>query len=398
MRILITGGAGFIGRHVARECINRCHSVTILDNYSEQIHGTKPFRELERELRSFILGDSDAQGDCLRLVRGDVCDPHGLTKALAGVEAVVHLAAETGTGQSMYEVSRYERVNIGGTAVLLELLVSGALLGVRRLVLASSRAVYGEGKYRCGSCGIVYPGARSLQALAAGVFEPACPCCRQPCLAVPTDEQSPVAPSSFYGLTKLVQEEMVRLFAGPANVSAFILRFQNVYGPTQSLRNPYTGILSIFTNLARANEPINIFEDGQESRDFVYVEDVARATCACVESPSEGIHTLNIGSGQAVRVIEVAEAVVRHLRSRSAVTVTGQFRVGDVRHNVADLNASAAALGYRPTVAFANGIGRFLDWAVGQQVEPARYEQSLEEMRKKGLIGSASRKATTKNV
>ena len=388
MNVLITGGAGFIGRYVTRLCLARGDNVIVLDNFSPQIHGRRDSGVLECEFRDFVNGNCISP-DRLQIVRGDVATENVWSAVRSDLDAVVHLAAETGTGQSMYEISRYERVNLGGTALLFESLVKGRFPRVKKLVLASSRAVYGEGKYRCAGCGDIYPPMRSSGALRAGQFEPHCPICQGPCSAVPTDEASPTSASSFYGLTKLVQESMVGLFPDLLGISAYCLRFQNVYGPAQALRNPYTGILAIFSNLARANEAINVFEDGKESRDFVYVDDVAWATCRCLDGSLTGVHTLNIGSGEAVAVSDVVAAVIRFFGSNSVVNTTGQFRVGDIRHCVADIARARQVLGFVPKVRFEEGLRQFLTWASTQPLEQSHYEQSLSEMREKGMMGSA---------
>ena len=233
MKILISGGAGFIGTHLARRLLADGADVTIFDSFSPQIHGGADV--LPEEIAPHV-----------RLIRGDVRDQSAFFAALDGQETVVHLAAETGTGQSMYEVSRYTDVNLGGTALLMDYLVNSPKSKITKLVTASSRAIYGEGKYECPAHGSVYPEARREADMKAGRFEPVCPVCAAPCVSVPTDENSRLSPSSFYGLTKQVQEQMTLLFGRTRGVSAFALRYQNVYGPGQSLRNPYTGILAIF--------------------------------------------------------------------------------------------------------------------------------------------------------
>ena len=284
MKVLITGGAGFIGTNVARRLLKENCEITILDNFSKQIHGDN--KSLEKDLQGKV-----------RLIVGDVCDKAIFLKALAGQEVVVHLAAETGTGQSMYEVEHYEEVNIKGTAILMDFLVNDKMSKVKKIVVAASRAIYGEGKYKCAEHGTVYPENRQTADMKKGRFEPLCPICGKDCQMVPTDETSRINPSSFYGITKQMQEQMVLLFAKTLGISAFSLRFQNVYGPGQSLKNPYTGILAIFSNLARANEPIYVFEDGQESRDFVYIDDVAESVWRCVSPEAHGVEALNVGSG-----------------------------------------------------------------------------------------------------
>lgn len=372
MNVLITGGAGFIGLHLARRLLAEGCSITLMDNLSPQIHG-----------QGFSLPADLAS---CRLVKRDVSIESDWDGVLDDVDVVVHLAAETGTGQSMYEVSRYDRINHGGTAFLMHRIVNGQAPKVRRVVVASSRATYGEGRYECPEHSVVYPSARTAERMAKGLFEPSCPICGKDCVSLPTTEETPFSPSSFYGLTKQVQEQMVLLLAQAAGISAYALRYQNVYGPGQSLKNPYTGILAIFSNLAREDKGIQIFEDGQESRDFVYVGDVVEATARCVLREEKDVTSLNIGSGVATSVLEVAQEIVAYFGSRSEITVNGAFRVGDIRHNRADLSLARGKIGYEPTVFFREGLRHFLDWASSQEASgSAAYERSLQEMRAKGL-------------
>ena len=374
-QVLITGGAGFIGTHLARRLLAEGHEVTILDSFTPQIHGGAD--ALPQDLTGYV-----------RLVRGDVRDKDVFHAALGGQDAVVHLAAETGTGQSMYEIGRYAEVNLIGTALLMEYLVSPGSK-IAKIVTASSRAIYGEGKYACPAHGTVYPEARLETDMEAGRFEPVCPVCAAPCAALPTDEASRLAPSSFYGLTKQVQEQMTLLFGRTCGVPATALRYQNVYGPGQSLHNPYTGILAIFSNQARAGQPIYIFEDGQESRDFVYIDDVVDATVRALRPDAAGGDAINVGSGVRTSVHEVVAEIVRFFGSASAVSVTGGFRLGDIRHNFADLARAEARLGYRPRWAFADGLAEFLRWAQAQAAEAgaaSQYERSLAELDAKGLM------------
>lgn len=373
MNVLITGGAGFIGTHLARRLVDEGCRVTILDNFSPQVHGNH--QALPADLVPHV-----------RLIVGDIRDAAAVAQALAEQDVVVHLAAETGTGQSMYEVERYEDVNIKGTAILLEHLVNTRSKTVKKIIVASSRAIYGEGKYTCPQHQIVYPAMRSIADMQAGRFEPVCPHCGQACTHLPTDETARLDPSSFYGLTKQMQEQMTVLFAQALNISAFALRYQNVYGPGQSLKNPYTGILAIFSNQARLNQPIHIFEDGAESRDFVYIADVVEATWRCISAEGRHIEALNVGSGQQMTVTEVVREIVGFFGSSSEVVVTGSFRVGDIRHNVADLTKIRRLLQFEPQWQFKDGLRQFLTWAQSETATTTSYQRSLDEMRQKGLM------------
>jgi dTDP-L-rhamnose 4-epimerase len=374
MNVLVTGGAGFIGTNVVRKLLKEKYNVTILDNFSKQIHGDNI--ELAADIKEKV-----------KLIIGSVTDKELFHKALIGQDVVVHLAAETGTGQSMYEVERYEEVNIKGTAILLDFIVNNKENSVKKIVLASSRAIYGEGKYQCEEHGVVYPDRRTTEDMKKGRFEPLCPICGQDCTMLLTDEASAINPSSFYGITKQMQEQMVLLFAKTMGISAFALRYQNVYGPGQSLKNPYTGILAIFSNQARANQPIYIFEDGEESRDFVYIEDVVDATWRCISPAVSGVEAFNVGSDEKTTVTEVVDEIIKYFQSKSTVSVTGAFREGDIRHNVADLTKIKGKINYHPQWKFPDGIREFLSWAESQQMDnDSKYEKSLSEMRLRGLM------------
>lgn len=371
--ILITGGAGFIGTHVARGLLQKGHSVTILDNFSPQIHGGNS--ELPPDL-----------GSSVELVRGDVRDSELWATTLPEHRIVVHLAAETGTGQSMYEVAKYEQANLAGTALLYDFLAKNSGCGVERIVVASSRAIYGEGAYSCTDDGTVFPQPRSSADKKKGLFNPCCPVCGGECASIPTPETAPFQPSSFYGLTKQMQEQTALLFGQVLGIPTFALRYQNVYGPGQSLKNPYTGILAIFSNLARVGAEINVFEDGEESRDFVYIDDVVGATVSCVESAEAGCYAVNVGSNERTAVIQVAQAVNGYFGGKSRVAVSGAFREGDIRHGMADLERAQALLGYQPQVRFESGLRKFLTWAEESQPESGSYERSLTEMEERGLL------------
>ena len=374
-RILVTGGAGFIGSRVATALVSRGHSVVVLDNLLPQVHGASP--EASFRLRALEKH--------VELIRGDVTLRDDLRLALAGVDTVVHLAAETGTGQSMYAIRHYTDTNVAGTALLLDI-VANESLPVSRLVVASSRAVYGEGRYRCAAHGVHHPGPRDPDAMVGGQFEHICPTCAAPMTPLPTDEAASLQPTSVYGVTKLTQEQLVLSVGRALGISALAFRYQNVYGPGQSLSNPYTGILSIFSTRMRLDRPVNIFEDGRESRDFVYVDDVVEATVRGVEHPAPIVDVLNVGSGAATDVATVAHTLQRELGSSSEIKVSGQFRTGDIRHNFADLTRIKATLGWVPQVSMEAGLARFAAWVQDEAVGQDRYEASLEELRSRGLF------------
>lgn len=374
MKILITGGAGFIGQHLTRHLLTLNHEITILDNFLDQVHAGN--RLLQGDL-----------GKRVRLIVGDVADPASLRLALEGQDCIVHLAAETGTGQSMYEISRYERTNIAGTALLFEFLSKEKRSQIGRIVIASSRAIYGEGAYSCDHDGVVYPISRSVEEKRAGQFDPLCPKCGNACQTIPTPETAPYQPSSFYGLTKQVQEQMALMFGQVLGIPTVALRYQNVYGPGQSLQNPYTGILAIFSNLAGAGRPIHVFEDGKESRDFVYIHDVVAATVASVtEKNIRGVHAVNVGSGERTTVLDVAQQTNAFYGGRSEIKITGDFREGDIRHGEADLGLARSLLGYAASCRFDEGLRNFLEWARINASDEKNYERSLQELKELGLL------------
>jgi dTDP-L-rhamnose 4-epimerase len=372
MRILITGGAGFIGCHLTRHLLAVGHNVTTLDSFSPQVHnGTT---SLPADIANSV-----------KLVRGDVADLAVLKQALEGADAVAHLAAETGTGQSMYEVALYGRTNLMGSANLYELLTKG-VHQVKRIVVASSRSIYGEGAYDCPEDGLVYPSSRTSEEKKAGIFEPLCPKCSGPCVPALTPESCPLRPASFYGFTKQAQEQIALLFGNVLKIPTVALRYQNVFGAGQSLQNPYTGILAIFSNLARTGLPLQIFEDGEESRDFIYVADVVKATAKALLEPIEGSHAINIGSGISTSVNELANAVNVFYGAKSELKVTGRFREGDIRHGVADLTIARKILDFEPEWSFADGLHQFLSWANESAPSTEGYERSLGELSSRGLL------------
>jgi dTDP-L-rhamnose 4-epimerase len=376
--ILISGGAGFIGQRLSLALLRQGDRVRILDNFSPQIHATE---SLSADLAGHV-----------ELVKTDVRDRDAMKLALSGVDCVVHLAAETGTGQSMYEIERYFSVNVQGTATLLDLLQNDDCgKSLRSIVVASSRAVYGEGAYQCAAHGMVFPEQRSRERMSSGLFEPVCPNCGSTLSLLPTPESAPFMPMSMYGLTKQVQEQAVLLFARTRSINGFGLRYQNVYGPGQSLKNPYTGILAVFSNLARQNQGIEIYEDGLESRDFVYIDDVVETTMRSINYTGQFVGALNVGSGQATSVMTVAQEIKVYFDSSSTIKVTGAFRMGDIRHNIADVSKLKQVLGFVPGVPFKQGLANFLGWAAEQAPEDkAAYLRSVNELAARGLMGKTT--------
>ena len=369
-KILITGGAGFIGSNLALRLISGGYEITVLDNLSEQIHGKNP-------INTSPLYKSINQK--VNFIKGCVTSKEDLIASIKGQDAIIHLAAETGTGQSMYEIERYVSVNIGGTSVLLDIL-SNEKHNIKKVIVASSRAIYGEGKYICKSHSIVYPDPRLDENMSKGDFNCKCPICMQDISLMPTSEDSKIHPTSVYGITKQNQEQLVHTVCRSIGIESVAFRYQNVYGPGQSLSNPYTGILSIFSTLIRNNKGINIFEDGEESRDFVYIDDVVEATIAGLENDNAIGQSYNVGSVKPISVIEVANTLKSYYKSKIPVTISGNYRVGDIRHNYADLSKIKEDLDYDPKFSFSKGIEKFCNWVITQDVSIDNYEKSLKEL------------------
>lgn len=375
-KILVTGGAGFIGSNLSLKLLSKGYEVTILDNLSKQIHGANPDKTspLYNSIKNKV-----------HFIEGSVTNREDWLKAIDSVDCIVHLAAETGTGQSMYEIEKYVGVNIGGTALMLDILTNTNHT-VKKVVVAESRAIYGDGRYYSKELNqFVYPTERSEAAMRAGDFEVKYKGCDSPLKLVGTTEDSMIHPTSVYGITKQVQGQLVHLVCPSIGIASVSYRYQNVYGPGQSLSNPYTGILSIFSTRIRNGNGINIFEDGKETRDFVYIDDVVDATILGIEKEEANGHVFNVGTGVATDVLTVARTLIEKYEIDVPVTISGNFRLGDIRHNYADITAARTILGFEPKWSFSDGIGEFVKWVNEQGVQEDKYEASIEEMKKKGL-------------
>ena len=374
---MITGGAGFIGSQLALRLLKEGYFVTVLDNLSPQIHGENP--ENDSPLYRSILGK-------VNFIKGDITNRNDVEKSLENQDAVIHFAAETGTGQSMYEIEKYNRVNVSGTALLLDVLVNKTH-NVKKFVLASSRAVYGEGKYRNADNETVYPENRTLTLMEQGFYEMTDDKGRS-LTPVATDESSKLHPTSYYGLTKLQQEEMVKLVCSSVALPFVILRYQNVYGVGQSLLNPYTGILSIFSTQILSGKETNVFEDGLPSRDFINIEDTVEATFRSLKNDLANNEIINVGTGKPTSVLSVAKMLAKMYGKQEKINVSGDFRIGDIRHNFADLSKMKRILNFEPTVSFEQGISDFTDWVLKQPVHENNFQNSLIEMKQKGFLKS----------
>ncbi|MEB3075391.1 NAD-dependent epimerase/dehydratase family protein [Capnocytophaga gingivalis] len=376
-KILITGGAGFIGSNLALALLKRGHQVTVLDNLSEQIHGKNP-----EKTSPLYLSIKDK----VQFIKGTVACRETLREAIADNTVIVHLAAETGTGQSMYEIQHYTDVNIGATALLLDILTNEKH-SVKKVVVASSRAIYGEGKYYNKTKNtFVYPLQRTDEDMQNGDFEVKDTQNHSDILElVATTEDSIIHPTSVYGITKQVQEQLVMTVCPTIGIAGVAFRYQNVYGPGQSLKNPYTGILSIFSTQIKNGNGINIFEDGKETRDFVFISDVVDATILGIEKETANNQVFNVGTGVATDVITVATELSKNYGIQVPITISGNYRLGDIRHNYADISKAKLLLGFEPKVSFQEGLKQFTDWVNTQEVEEDKYQQSIEEMKAKGL-------------
>ncbi len=364
---LITGGAGFIGSHVARELLVHGYRVRVLDDLTPQVHET---------------GRRPAYLDAgVELVDGDVRDGDAVKRALVGVDHVLHLAARVGVGQSMYEIAEYSSVNTYGTGVLLEALLEHP---VRRLLVASSMSIYGEGLYETPEGRAVAAPERSRDQLERGEWAPRGPDGEE-LRPLPTPETKPPSLSSVYALTKYDQERMCLLFGQSYNIPTFALRFFNAYGRDQALSNPYTGVLAIFAARLLNDRPPLIFEDGNQRRDFVAVADVARACRLALEKEDVASAVLNVGSGRDLSVAEVAQKLARVLgKEHVEPEVTGKYRVGDIRHCFADVTRANELIGYEPQVALEDGMEELAEWLEGQ-VATDRVDSATAELAARGL-------------
>jgi dTDP-L-rhamnose 4-epimerase len=379
-RVLITGGAGFIGNAIV-EKLYKEYEVVVLDNFTTQIHG-------DNYEESYLY--QNIKEKC-EVIKGDVCSEKDVTKALKEVDYVIHLAAETGTGQSMYEINKYTGVNIMGTSNLFQAILKNKL-DVKKIILASSRSVYGEGMYFCTEHGIVVPNSRKIEDMKNGDFEVKCPICGGDIELRSTTEECPLKPISYYAYTKMAQEKMLEVVCPTLNIPYTIFRYQNVYGAGQSLNNPYTGILSIFSKLLLQDRDLNIFEDGKESRDFIHVSDVAAITCSAIKNKATDYQYINVGSGENISVMQVAETLKKLFASKSKIAISGDFRKGDIRHNIAEVSRGKVLCGFKPAYTFEKGMEEFTAWVKEQQRENIKkqsddgFERSLEEMKVTGML------------
>jgi dTDP-L-rhamnose 4-epimerase len=367
-KVLVAGGAGFVGSHLVRALLRAGHGVRVLDSFVQQVHGETTYQPPAG----------------VELVRGDVRDPAAVKAALDGVEAVYHLAAEVGVGQSMYEIRRYVEANDVGTSVLLEALVERRHQ-VRKLVVASSMSIYGEGAYQCEKCGPTYPLLRPAAQFRLREWEVRCPKCRVAMTPIPTPEAKRLIPASVYAITKQNQEQLCLVVGRAYDIPTVALRYFNIYGPGQALSNPYTGALAIFSGRLLNRAPPLIFEDGLQTRDFIHVSDIVRANLLALESDAANFQAINVGTGRATTVLQVAELLAQGLKVDVRPLIVGRFREGDIRHCVADVSSARTLLGFTAQVPIEEGIPDLLGWVRGQQATD-RIPQAADELQVRGLI------------
>jgi dTDP-L-rhamnose 4-epimerase len=367
-RILITGGAGFVGSHVADELLRQGHEVRVFDNLAPQVHPD---------------GWPDYLAKDVEQVRGDMRNLAEVRRAVSNVDVIFHLAAVVGVGQSMYEISHYMDSNTQGTANLLQALLD-INAKVEKIVVASSMSIYGEGKYLCGECGEVAPAPRSNEQLKAKQWEMLCPVCGCVLKPIATDEAKPLQCTSIYALSKKDQEEMALLFGRTYGVPVVALRYFNIFGTRQALSNPYTGVAAIFAaRLLNGRAPM-IFEDARQMRDFVSVHDVVQANLLAMHRREADGIALNIGSGDPITIGDVARQLTRNMGESVPAEITGKYRAGDIRHCFADITAAQRLLGYKPRYRFADGIAELVEW-LRSQTAVDKAAQMVNELTTYGL-------------
>lgn len=369
LNILVTGGAGFIGSHLVDALIERGARVRVLDALVSQVHEEGRPQHLHPEAE---------------FIKGDVCDAATVERALEGVDAVYHEAAEVGVGQSMYQIERYVRANDLGTSVLLEA-VAARRERIRKLVVASSMSIYGEGAYACPGCEIVHPQLRPGTQLLARRWEVECPKCGAVLAPAPTPEEKPLFPTSVYAITKQDQEQFCLVVGRAYEIPTVALRYFNVYGPRQALSNPYTGVCAIFSARLLNDQPPLIFEDGEQTRDFVHVSDIVQANLLALETDRADYMAVNVGTGRPTSIKQITRLLSEGLGKNFEPEIVGKYREGDIRHCVADISRARQLLGYEPKVALERGIPELLEW-VREQHPVDQVAQATAELETRQLV------------
>jgi len=349
--ILVTGGAGFIGSHLVDALVERGHRVRVLDALVPQVHNH---------------GAPLYLNPAAEFVQGDVCDPAAVKAALDDIDVVFHKAAEVGVGQSMYEIVRYVRANDLGTSVLLEEVMRNRKR-IRKLIVASSMSIYGEGSYKCTTCGMINPKLRSNEQLAARQWEFSCPQCGGTLTPLPTNEDKPLFPSSVYAISKQDQEQFCLTVGRAYDIPTVALRYFNVYGTRQALSNPYTGVCAIFSGRLLNDQRPMIFEDGGQTRDFVHINDIVQANMLALEKDEANYNVFNVGTGRPISIREIFQMLARSLGKDIEPEIVGKYREGDIRHCIADISFIRRKLGYAPSVRLEDGIPQLIEWVREQQ-------------------------------
>lgn len=370
LKALVTGGAGFIGSFIADRLIKEGHEVVVLDNLEEQVHPG-------RSRPSYLNPEAE-------FMEGDVRSIIDWERALDGIEVVFHDAALVGIGQSMYEVKRYTETNITGTANLFELLVAGKY-NVKKVVLASSATIYGEGSYSCKKCGTVYPHIRKEENLKNRRFEQSCPKCSAEVKPIPTPEEKPADSKFFYAITKKMQEDMCLSLGKNYGIPVTALRYFNVFGPRQSLNNPYTGAIAVFsTRLKNNNVPV-IIEDGLQMRDFIFVQDIVEANMLAMKSKSSDFEAFNVGTGKGTSIKQLAEILIKLYGKKVKPEINFAYRPGDMRHVFADISKARSKLGFEPKTGLEDGLKKVKEWSDSQQAVD-NFDKAFEEYKQKKVI------------
>jgi dTDP-L-rhamnose 4-epimerase len=370
LNILVTGGAGFIGSHLVDALVEKGHRVRIFDSLVPQVHGDRVPEYLNK----------DAE-----FIKGDICDAGAVAGALEGIDTVYHEAAEVGVGQSMYEIVRYVKANDLGTAVLLEEMIKrpGQF---NKLIVASSMSIYGEGAYFCGGCNKnIHPGLRPASQLEAHEWEFTCETCGRLLQPVGTPEEKQLFPTSVYAVSKQDQEQYCLNVGRAYKIPAVAFRYFNVYGTRQALSNPYTGVCAIFSSRLLNDKSPVIFEDGEQTRDFVHVSDIVRANLLALETEKADQQAINIGTGRAASVREIARALAKGLGKDIEPTMVGKYREGDIRHCVADITKAKQLLNYEPKVTLEEGMIKLLEWVREQQAVDM-VSQATAELETRNLV------------
>ena len=368
--VLVTGGAGFIGSHLVDALVEKGYRVRILDALVSQVHG-------ENAAPAYLNPGAE-------FIAGDVCDREVVDRALEGIDIVFHEAAEVGVGQSMYEIERYVRANDLGTAVLLEAILARRPQ-IKKIVVASSMSIYGEGAYTCDTCGPVAPQLRPVSQLLERCWEVQCPTCRRTLSPAATTEEKPLFPTSVYAVTKQDQEQFCLAVGRSYGIPAVALRYFNVYGTRQALSNPYTGVCAIFSaRLLNGNRPM-VFEDGEQTRDFVHVSDIVQANLLAIETDRADYQALNVGTGASTSIRTVSRLLAEGLGLDLEPEIVSKYREGDIRHCVADISKAKSLLGYQPQVTLERGIPELLSW-VREQAAKDQVASATAELESRQLV------------